>query len=276
MKKIIVPTDFSYYSENALKTASVYAKFLNSEIIVVHMLELQKVNISKPYALKEEKNKMETAKNKLTIFLDKEYLKDVSVKFLVKSYSVFQELENLVRSENADLIIMGLHGKFSLKKVFAIGSNTEKVVRISSIPVLITQDYAVGKVFKNAVYPCSFSEEEITAYKKVKKHLKALGCNLKLLFINTPYTDFLSTKQQKQKFLNFIVKAGESEHILDKIEIISDFDIVKGILSYVDYNNPDVVVMTTHGRTGIEHFFNGSISEDTVELIDTPVITIKY
>lgn len=278
MKKIIVPIDFSYYSENALKTASLYAKRMNSEIIVVHMLEISENNllVSDTIIKEETERSYEIAENKIEEFLKKEYLKDLQVTPILKHYKVFEEqLCNVVESENADLIIMGLHGAFSFKKVFIVGSNTEKVVRTSNVPVLITQDTAVSKMFKNAVYPCSFSDHEIISYQKIKKLLKTMGCNLKLLYVNTPYTDFLSTDQQNEMILNFLTKAEESEELLKEVVVISDFDIVKGILSYAEHNNPDVVIMPTHGRKGIERFFNGSISEDTVELINIPVITIK-
>ena len=99
-----------------------------------------------------------------------------------------------------------------------------------------------------------------------------------------PYRTYVQYRTVPQK-TNKIVKillilkystVEEDEELLKDVVVVSDFDVVKGILSYAKDNKPDVVIMTTHGRKGLEHFFNGSISEDTVELIDTPIITVKY
>ncbi|WBX68236.1 universal stress protein [Tenacibaculum dicentrarchi] len=70
MKKIIVPVDFSVYSENALKTAASLAKKNNAEIVVVHMLELSHVmmNQSANFTQLESVFLLELAKKSLPNF----------------------------------------------------------------------------------------------------------------------------------------------------------------------------------------------------------------
>ena len=49
----------------------------------------------------------------------------------------------------------------------------------------------------------------------------------------------------------------------------------KGILNFAKETNANLIGMTTHGRKGLAHFFNGSISEDLVNHANMPVITFK-
>jgi nucleotide-binding universal stress UspA family protein len=51
--------------------------------------------------------------------------------------------------------------------------------------------------------------------------------------------------------------------------------VEKGILHFAKDSNSDVIAVSTHGRKGISHFLNGSISEDLVNHAKRPVIAFK-
>ena len=57
--------------------------------------------------------------------------------------------------------------------------------------------------------------------------------------------------------------------------IYNDINVEKGILHFAKSIDADLIGMCTHGRKGISHFFNGSISEDLVNHAKRPVITFK-
>ena len=89
MKKILVPTDFSEQAENALKVAVHLAKKYDSEIYLLHMLELpiQEIDaLSTPSALPEAMFFMKLAEQKFEALLSKSYLKDLRVKDIVKNF----------------------------------------------------------------------------------------------------------------------------------------------------------------------------------------------
>ncbi len=46
------------------------------------------------------------------------------------------------------------------------------------------------------------------------------------------------------------------------------------ILDYVDENEIDSIVMGTHGRTGLDRYFLGSVTENVVRVSDAPVLTV--
>jgi nucleotide-binding universal stress UspA family protein len=59
------------------------------------------------------------------------------------------------------------------------------------------------------------------------------------------------------------------------LHIFNDANVEKGIINFSNSINADLIGLSTHGRTGLAHFFNGSISEDLVNHVIKPVITFK-
>ncbi len=57
--------------------------------------------------------------------------------------------------------------------------------------------------------------------------------------------------------------------------IYNDINIETGIINFAKNVQADLIGICTHGRTGLAHFFNGSIGEDVVNNTTNPVITFK-
>jgi hypothetical protein len=70
----------------------------------------------------------------------------------------------------------------------------------------------------------------------------------------------------------FIKKYTVKNHSL---HIFNDTNIENGIINFSQHIGADLIGICTHGRTGLAHFFNGSISEDIVNHTSKPVITFK-
>lgn len=276
MKKIIVPVDFSIHSENALKTAAHIAKRENSEIVVVHMLELSSALISQSENFTQQQTAfyLRLAEKRFEEFLDKDYLSGITLTPIVKYFKIFSELNDIAKEKSADLIVMGSRGASGLKEIF-VGSNTEKVVRSSSIPVLVVKEVPITSDFKTALFASSFSDNHVTPYSKARKLLKGFGCRLQLLNVNTPYAKFRSTKEQQKRVAEFLQKVDGNLDDMNNVAFVSDYTVKEGILEYANLNGVDLIVMATHGRKGINHFFEGSISEDVANHSTLPVMTFK-
>jgi len=276
MNKIIVPIDFSIYSENALQTAAYLAKEKNAEIIAVHMLEISNAMVTQTetYAQQEAIFLLKLAEKKFTKFLEKEYLSDINVTPVIKHFKIFSELDTLAREEDADLIIMGSKGTSGLEEMF-IGSNTEKVIRYAHTPVLVVKEEPITKQIEKVVFACDFTQDDVAPYLKAKTFFEKLNCNLELVYISTPTTKFKSTKELEEKMKFFFAKINEDESAIDKVKIISDYTVEKGVLYYANRSKADVIALASHGRKGVSHFFEGSISEDIANHSKLPIISFK-
>lgn len=276
MNKIIVPVDFSEHSEFALEAAAGLAQKFGSELIVLHMLELSNAVLSSASeALNQEAVfYLKLAAQKFDTFLDKPYLEGVKVTPIVKHFKVWSEVNNVVNELDASLVIMGSQGASGIKEVL-IGSNTEKVVRHADVPVLVIKHNPILLDFENAVFACDFSEETVAPYLKAKSTFDKLGAKMHLVYVNSPDGNFKSSSEIDKKTANFLKKAEGDLDNMNTINVVSDYTIEKGILNFANVIGADLIAVATHGRKGLSHFFEGSVSEDIANHSTLPVMTFK-
>jgi nucleotide-binding universal stress UspA family protein len=275
MKKIIIPVDFSKHSEYALETAAALAKQHNSELIVMHMLELSESIISTTSSQRNDETAfmLMVANKNFETFLDQPYLEGLTVTPMIKHHKVLKEVSEIAQQVNADLIVIGSRGHSEHDGIFT-GSNTEKVVRYSETPVLVVKTKPESVDFKTSVLATDFSEKSINAVKKALKVLNNLSHKVTLLYVNTPNTDFLNTDEIEEKVsLFFEVSKLKREDL--NIDFTTDYDVEDGVLNYVKRTDTEVIAMITNGRKGLSHLFGGSISEDIVNHAKLPVVTFK-
>ncbi len=272
MKKIIVPVDFSEQSEYALKAAADLAKKHRSEILALHMLELNQAIISSSEGFHPEQTVflLKLAEKRFNEFLNKPYLKGIDVTPIIKHFKVFSEVNEVAEKHGADLIIMGSHGSDGLKEIF-IGSNAERVVRNANVPVLIIKEELQGFKVDRFVFASDFKEDSLPAFHKARDFAKMLSAELELVYINVPGDDFLSNKDAYQRINLFLTKANAGL----QVEIYNDYSVERGILNYSESVSADLIGIPTHGRKGLSHFFMGSIGEDIANHSKIPVVTFK-
>lgn len=272
MKKIIVPVDFSEHSEYALYTAALIAKKTGAELVVVHMLELSEALLNKSDAQQQIEGIyfMRLAEQKFETFLEKDYLKEFTIVPVIKHFKVFSELSEL--ASDADLIVMGSHGTSGVEEFF-MGSNTEKVVRTSDVPVLVIKNKIEKLSIGTVVFASDLHEDTLAAYNKAQAMFNALGAKVQLLYVNLPNDDFMSTHEIKELTDDFLAKADKAPDL--PVAYYSDYTVEEGVLNYSSLINADVIAVPTHGRSGLSHFFNGSIGEDIANHSLLPVVTFK-
>ena len=275
MKKIIVPIDFSEHSEYALKAAAKLAQKNDAELLVLHMLEMSEVMLT---ASGEDPQKviyfLKLAEQRFEEFLKKDYLKDVKIKPIVKHFKVFSEVNDVAQKHNADIIVMGSHGASGVKEFF-VGSNTERVVRHSEIPVLVVKKELPEVNFDVVVYACDFSEESIESFIWATRLFEEMNTKLYLVHVNLPNDRFKSSVEIERSVTNFLTKADGNLDRLDNVSYVSDYTVEDGILTFANKVGADLIAMSTHGKKGIAHFFEGSISEDVANHATLPVMTFK-
>ena len=273
MKRILIPTDFSEQAENALKVAAQMAKKNGSEIYVLNSLELP-LNLSKSGssgAMPESLFFIKLAEKHFEKLLKKPYLNGLLIhETIIGHGEIYNDVSEVVKEKDIDLIIMGSHGINGFMEMF-IGSNTEKVVRTSKIPVLVIKNEHLEFKTDTFVYATDFSEECKVPFEEAQKFAEVTNSRLNLLYVNTP-SEFKTSKKINKKIKDFL-KDYNTEKI--KTHVYNDTSVEKGILNFANEINANLIGMGTHGRKGISHFFNGSVSEDLVNHANMPVMTFK-
>ncbi|WP_124978848.1 universal stress protein [Nonlabens xiamenensis] len=271
MKKIIVPTDFSVQAENALRVAADIARENGGEVFLLHQLDLPLHLANNASSnLPEAVFFMKLAKEKFDNLMKSDFLEGVTIHGDVETGAAFSGIMNAVERNKADLIVMGSHGADGLKNLF-IGSNAEKVVRNSEIPVLIVKDRKKRLDVNEFVFATDLDPDSTSALQEADAFAKKTQCNLHLLYVNTP-SQFMSTRAAEKKVHDYLknVRVEPKDY-----SIYNDFSVEEGVFNFTKDIKGDIIGMATHGRRGLSHFFNGSVSEDVVNHSSLPVITFR-
>ncbi len=273
MKKILVPTDFSEHAHYALKVAAQIAKKNNGEIILLHMLELPHQGadaVGQGTDIPEIMIFKNAVLKKLEDLMDDECLEGIKVSEVVQFELAFDGIMNISKKNDVDLIVMGSHGASGFKEMF-IGSNAEKAVRFSEIPVLVVKRDEGNFNVDKFVFASDFSDEIKAPFKKVVEFANKLNTELHLVMINTP-SSFKPTHVANEIMNNFVANFAVNNF---STHIYNDVNVESGVLNFANHVDADLIGMSTHGRKGLAHFFNGSISEDLINHAVRPVVTFK-
>ncbi len=272
MDKILVPIDFSEYSLYALEVAAQIAKKTEASIVILHMLGLSEAVLAKNDRQEHEEAKyyMNQAKKRFKPLLEEPFLKGIDVEIMLQNYTIFSELDQVAEENWVDLIVMGSHGNSGIGP-FVVGSNTDKVIRTSRVPVLVIKRKHPSFDMDKMVFSTDLGEESIGAYRKAREFAERFSAELKVVFINLPNKDFKSTKEINKKIDVF--RALASTDVV--IDVSNDYSIGKGIMNFCERWDADLVIIPTRGRTGLVHFFRASIGEMLTKRSATPVLTIK-
>lgn len=273
MKKILIPTDFSAQAYNAIKVGVNLAKKANAEIILLHILDLPQSGsdeISKGTPAPEVMFFKNAAEAKLN---------QISLDPIFEGLTVYTSLildrtalgvTKSATNNSADLIVMGSHGTSGLKDYF-VGSNTEKVVRYSNVPVFVVKGDVTDFNLTDIIYASDFADSSQDIFEKTVAFAKLLDAKLHLLSVNTP-NGFRPTHVAEEQLENYLKECQNKDF---KLNIYNDISIEKGILNFAKTVNADLIALATHGRKGMSLFLNGSISEDLVNRSPLHVMTFK-
>lgn len=147
MERILVPVDFSEYSQEALRHAREWADLYGAEIDVLHVIEetlhpafyvggVRSIYDAEPNIEKKVRERLEA-------FVETTEGPDVNVQLHVGSGSAASAIAEFVEDQGIDLVCMSTHGRTGMERFF-LGSVAEKVVRHVRCPVLTVKAFGTS------------------------------------------------------------------------------------------------------------------------------------
>ena len=278
MKKILVPTDFSKPAQIAATVAADIARKSGAELTFLHVIEEAtgnslnvegQVNVEGDWEERLFTLKLiEKAKKQMTKLVEDPKLEGVRVKQALRIGSPYHGMNAIITEKKVDLVVMGTAGRSDLEQMI-IGSNTEKVVRLSNCPVLTVHEKPASKNFKDIVYATSMEKDEEVFSRVVRTTQKLYNSTVHLVRINTP-GNFQRDVVVKKYMEDFAKKLQLTDYT---INVFNDVSEEEGIIYFADSIDADLIAMATHGRTGFAHVLAGSIAEEVVSHSRRPVLT---
>lgn len=277
MKTILVPTDFSEKANDALNFALEFNEKVQGKIILMHVLDFPSSSFSSigemdlsgaetlyhAEFIKGVHNKLEDLKESIA-----SHGQQVETK--IKYGNPYVNISKEIAEEKVNYIVIGSDGASGLKEVF-IGSVAEKVIRNADCPVITVKGPAKIADMNSFVFASDLSEENDFIAQKAKEIQELLDLNMHLLKVKTPH-NFL-TDDEAHKQLDAFAERNYL-HRFTKNAIEADYSD-EGIVDFAEEINAGMIVMGTHGKTGLAHIFGGSRAEDVANESKIPVMTFK-
>jgi|Deesub1362B_J571_1020462.scaffolds.fasta_scaffold00033_99 nucleotide-binding universal stress UspA family protein len=277
IKKILCPLEMDEFSKNLFSTVSFMAKSFDARLYLLHVVE--KVDISMAKILGYEDNVKdfveEEGKKKEAFMMEKvkELEKDgLKVEARIRYGKPYKEILEAAEELNCDLIVMGTQKEEGLETYF-IGSNTWGVIERKKFPVLTVRE-PFNKPPENILVPLDLSELSFEAIDYAKGFSKKFNSNLFFLHILVILESM--AKWEAVNRIEHEVKKKIGKEVEDGSSIIvsKSPDAANGILKTAEDISADLIIMTTHGRGGVEKALFGSVTEKIIRNSDIPVISL--
>lgn len=184
-----------------------------------------------------------------------------------------------------DLIVMPTHGRTGLQRL-VLGSTTERVVRRATTPVLTLrpEDTTARYPPRNVLVPTDGSDCATAALEHAVPLVTATDATLHVLSVvdvtslgADVYAEHqVETIEGHARQAVAEAAAYAEERSVESVTGAVEFEsaIHRGIRSYLDDHDVDLVAMGTHGRSGVDRYLLGSVTEKIVRTAPTPVLTV--
>ena len=267
MKKILCPTDFSKAATNAVGYAAKFAQTTSSELILFHVESV--FNLT-PLELARGKEK--------TISVINEQLenqcKQLSKIFKISCYADVQlsghSLSHVIekKAEDFDLILMGTNGVSDYYDFFT-GSNTYKVIKKSSTPVLLIPANCEYSPIAKIIFAADLLRGDYTPLGKLigwAKLLKSKFCILQVIKDHYNHDIEVALKRTQVEIIDFY-----SDEIAVEFDTIWSTEIASSIHSHVLRTESDALALCTEDHSFLQRLFHKSVTKVISSIATYPV-----
>jgi nucleotide-binding universal stress UspA family protein len=283
--RILWPTDLSEGAERAFPHAVAFADWHEADLHILHVVD-EGAEAPEAFPLSEG-----TLGNYLPAG------KDAGPSLALGDLSIHQEqragaappqaIVGYAEEEGIDLIVMGTHGQRGLRR-FLIGSVTEEVVRTAPCPVLTARAGsrpAPARNVRNILAPVDFSDASTLAVRHARELALTYGSQVTLLHAveEAMYPSAYGVETAPLPKSKIVQRVEKSLGNVARDEIGYEHVMVEAAIGYApsvildraEGGDVDLIVIASHGRTGLERMLLGSVTERVVRRAPCPVFVVK-
>ncbi len=286
VERILLSTDGSEFSEGAVREAIKLARTCSSRLSVLSVLDYNPEFDSVAPQIVEKKEKDARAHlEDVQSRAKKEGIECVTV--VQKGADAYKNIVDEAAKNKSSIIVMGRRGRTGLKRLM-MGSVTARVIGHAHCNVLVVP-HAAKLGFKSIVVATDGSPYSLAAASEAIGLAKRNGSELTVIAIvpaeiATP-TDIDFTMNQREliaekemhnaeKNAKAVKEAAQKEGVSVKAFVMSGKP-ADAIIQIAGERKADLIVLGSHGRTGIERLLMGSVAERVIVLSECPVLVVK-
>jgi len=298
INNILWATDGSEEANYALKYAKYFAELNRASIIGLHVIPMPvELLFESMRDLGEEYEnwRLNVEKDISSMFakVQKELAKS-GIKFegVILKGSPNGKIREYTKKSKADLVIVGKHGHGFIDNMVA-GSETLKVLKKSIVPVLAVKGTNKKRKIniKNILVPIDFTEYNESALVYALDLAQLIGADIRVIYAlslnmyaqNIPSGALEivinnSEEHLKKQVQDIKKKYGKPSRIKDiniETEVIHGLNPSLSITNYARSNKSDLIIIHTHGKTGVKKFLLGSVTEKVVNWSECSVLALN-
>jgi nucleotide-binding universal stress UspA family protein len=307
LRHILVPLDFSGQSRQALTCAVPLARKHHAKISLVHVAQPPTVSAWRGipggghYLAMNMHQVVNVAKTHLEDLALQLLPEDVRGRTVVREGTPAYEVVSAAKALKADVIVLSTTGCSGLKRVL-LGSTAERIVRHAHCPVLTVRRqmnesamrllalkkplYPERLPWRRVLVPLDFSLTSLRALKIAVPLAKQSGAHLLLLNVIEPnpyptgmegavlvVSDDVIARNARQQLpkvaRRFVPKSVRA------ISLVAHGRAADVIVETAEEKGADLIVLSTHGHTGIDRLLMGSTAEQVVRSAKCPVFVVR-
>lgn len=295
IETILVPIDFSRACLQALPWAKFLARVTKCAVHLVHVHGYEHAWPAgmKPPTAASPAEIEKRLRRHLTKFAKTHGLSGATDHCHIRTGNAPEQICKVAHEIGADFLVISSHGHTAWKQVF-LGSNAERIVRHACCPVLVARRPRPGTVrapsIRKIVVPLDFSPASCDGLEFAVRLAQLFGASLTLLHVVneerylTPEGAVMyagpesagRAKEAAKERMRARVSATDF-HGVEFMTAVPSFrggTVEDAICAYAGNRSMDLIVSTTHGRTGFRHALLGSVAEHIVRYAKGAVLVV--
>ncbi len=297
VQTILVPLDGSKLAEQALPHAEALAHTLEARLILARVPETLVVPVMSGGIWVTREIESNEAQERALRYVEevaaRPGLQDLQVETATPHHPVAAGLIKTIEETDSRLVVMTTHGHSGIGR-WVFGSVADKMIHAAPTPLYLVraqQTRPAPPQFLRVVVPLDGSELAEAALPSATELARATGAAISLVRVPTlpvyvtavPETagwipDLLRETALEAK--TYLTEQAESLRssgldVSSDVELVVSGGVAEGIMSFARQQRADVIVMSTHGRSGLGRWVFGSVADRVLRAADIPIWLVR-
>jgi nucleotide-binding universal stress UspA family protein len=293
IERVLYPTDFSDTARQALTHALFLAEEYDAELHLLHAVVLHEYDPNDPEHRFPEPRELlrrmfEVADSEMARLLEKQQETSLEIHEATrKGFAAGEVILDYAAEIDADLVVMGTHGRRGPARLL-LGSVAGEVVRGAKCPVMTMSHREKPQpieAFERILVPIDFSEHSEAAVRYAEDLAGRYRAGLQLLhvvevptypyFYVPPEEEYIESRKKRAHEALEELAATTVEEKVDYSTHVVDGRAGSEIVEFSAGSESDLIVISTHGLSGLDRLLMGSTTEEVVSRAQIPVLTVK-